>query len=520
MPKEDKYIERHIVIGLITSTEYLNQIRDVWDERLLQSDTARRISSWCVDYYDKYSKAPNQNIEGIYFQKLKEGMPDDVAEEIEEDILPDLSEEYEREKFNVEYLLDRTRQYFTERNLKLHSDEIQSLLDQGSITEAEKEAYDYRPLKKDIDNNINLSDPGSLERVAAAFAEPMQPILEYPGPLGSFINRQLTRDSFVAFLAPEKRGKSYMLLDMARRGVKQRLKVAFFQAGDMSEKQQLRRIGIHLAKKSDLPEYTGKMYEPVKDCVYNQLDECDLDIRESDQGLEGPRRPSSIEEIRQEMTFERLKELYESEQNADYKNCHNCSKFHHSHWGCPFLKKTDVGASLEETEAKKVFQEYFVDKKRSFILATFPNNTLSVQEIRNTLDVWYRESFVPDMIVVDYADLLVDNSNNDFRHKQDQIWKELRSVSEERHVLLVTATQADARSYDSDTLSLNNFSEDKRKLSHVTAMFGLNQDPKGREKDIGIMRLNELVLREGEFQGQVHVLQNLKRGQPVVTSYW
>ena len=50
--------------------------------------------------------------------------------------------------------------------------------------------------------------------------------------------------------------------------------------------------------------------------------------------------------------------------------------------------------------------------------------------------------------------------------------------------LVVTATQADANSYDRTSLKMSNFSEDKRKLAHVTAMYGLNQDPAGREKGI------------------------------------
>jgi len=69
---------------------------------------------------------------------------------------------------------------------------------------------------------------------------------------------------------------------------------------------------------------------------------------------------------------------------------------------------------------------------------------------------------------------------------------------------------------------MENFSEDKRKYAHVTAMYGLNMDHKGREKELGILRINEIVIRESDFnnQTQVHVLQNLRRGQPCLTSYW
>jgi len=122
--------------------------------------------------------------------------------------------------------------------------------------------------------------------------------------------------------------------------------------------------------------------------------------------------------------------------------------------------------------------------------------------------------------------LLVPDVRMEFRHQQNEIWKALRGLSQERRKgiqpLIITATQADANSYDRDLLRLKNFSEDKRKYSHVTAMYGLNQDPHGREKKIGIMRINELVLREGAFDDNrvVYILQNLKRGQPYLGSYF
>ncbi len=87
---------------------------------------------------------------------------------------------------------------------------------------------------------------------------------------------------------------------------------------------------------------------------------------------------------------------------------------------------------------------------------------------------------------------------------------------------MASVTQSDADSYERDRLKSKNFSEDKRKYGHVTAMYGLNQDKTDREKEIGIMRINEIMLREGAFSSinEVYVLQNLKRGQPCLSSYW
>ena len=84
----------------------------------------------------------------------------------------------------------------------------------------------------------------------------------------------------------------------------------------------------------------------------------------------------------------------------------------------------------------------------------------------------------------------------------------------------MTATQAAASSYKKDTIDLTDFSEDKRKFAHVTAMYGMNQTPE--EKKLGILRLNELVVRESDFDStrQVKVLQCLSRGRPLIGSYF
>ena len=88
--------ERKIVIGLIASTEYLNKVEPIWDSTLLASKACQRISSWCWKYFHKYGKAPGRDIDGIFFNKVNNGLDEELAQEIEEEILPGLSEEWEK----------------------------------------------------------------------------------------------------------------------------------------------------------------------------------------------------------------------------------------------------------------------------------------------------------------------------------------------------------------------------------------------------------------------------------------
>ena len=513
----NKNIERRIVIGLISSSAFIKEIREIYSSKFLKASMAKRLASWCVDYYDKYQKAPGMDIEGIYFEKLKKGLPKEIGEEIEEEILPNLNEEYLDENLNVDYLIDQTKDYFAERHLSMHSEQIVALLNEGELVEAAKLATNYKPVSKNAGNTVDFSEPAILTRVEAAFAESQSPLIKFPKQLGLFLNPQMVRTALLAFMAKEKTGKSYLLMELITRAVKQKRKVAFFQAGDMSEGQQIRRFCVHLAKKSNLEKYAGKMTQPCRDCIHNQRDTCEKDIRECDFGVF---EDKTVEQIRNEMTYEELKEVFD--ENPDYKPCYNCKEYVTKPWGAVWMENIDVGKPLTVKEATNLWEDYFINSKRQVKMSTHPNGTLTIPMMNSIMDLWETtDGFIPDIIVLDYADLCEDDSH-EFRHKQNNIWKGLRAMSQKRHALTISVTQTDADSYERNLLSMKNFSEDKRKFAHVTAMYGMNQDPKGREKKLGILRLNELAIREGDFNNAnvCYVLQNLRRGLPYVGSYF
>jgi hypothetical protein len=149
-------IERKIVIGLITSTEFLRGIKDIWESKLLESDVARRLSNWCWEYYNKYEEAPGREIETIFYSKIKDStFPKAIAEEIEQDILPALSKEFEITEFNVEYVLEEAIKYLNDRHLARHNEDVEALLAAGKREEAEKLALSYKPLGG---SQINIED--------------------------------------------------------------------------------------------------------------------------------------------------------------------------------------------------------------------------------------------------------------------------------------------------------------------------------------------------------------------------
>jgi ferredoxin len=315
-------------------------------------------------------------------------------------------------------------------------------------------------------------------------------------------------------MAPEKRGKTWLLMDIMLQAHKQNKKVLLFQAGDMTENQQIARMMVSITKHTNriMPE---DIYVPVIDCIKNQCNDCALSVRECDLGVFAHIGEKELRE--NQPTKMQLIEAYKD--NPEYKPCINCSQFAKSRWGTVFVVKRKSPDTLTINAAQEAAERYFT--KDNIRISTHSNGTLSVYKMKTIIKKLKAKNFEPDIVLVDYGDLLVDFSVKEERHKQNQIWKDMRGCSQEYNNLWIVPTQTDADSYEKDTIKQKNFSEDKRKYGHVTAMFGLNQDNKGREKEIGIIRVNKILVREGENTNeQVHVIQRLEIGRPIVTSYF
>ena len=218
------------------------------------------------------------------------------------------------------------------------------------------------------------------------------------------------------------------------------------------------------------------------------------------------------------VTHSALLEAYK--EYPEYKPCRNCKEGKGAVW----LEHIKQVQPLTWKEAYKEMKEWREKYNQKFKLCTYANETLSIHEINKLLALWEKQDgFVPDVVIIDYADILTsdpDCSKLDYRNQINKMWQRMRKLSQEKHCLLITATQTAASSYDKESISLSDFSEDKRKYAHTTATYSLNQTDE--EKKIGILRIGELVVRESEFDRtrQIKVLQCLQRGRPFIGSFF
>lgn len=452
--------ERQILIGLIVDKNVLAKIAPKFQNGMFRTPYSNLIAQWCVNYFNKYGKPPQKHIEAIFSGWAEENKDKNTIELIEK-FLSSLSEQYEdlKKDSNSQYIIDIAGKYFNEVKLEKLSEAIQNDVETGEINRAKERVNNYRQIELGVGTGVDVLQ--DKEAIKEAFREKTEPLIQYPGALGEFFGNSLERDGFISFMGPEKRGKTWWLIDIAYRAMLQRKKVAFFAVGDMSQNQMMRRFMIRAAAR---PLLAKEIKYPIK--------------IEKESEDENARVKYKIKNFKKPLSWQKA-----------YKIC------------------------------KNIMHKKIKSNKPLLKLSCFPNSTLKVKEIENILKEWEKEEWTADVIVIDYADILnMDYYGLEGRERINETWKQLRALSQKYHCLVVTATQSDADSYDVKTMGKSNFSEDKRKIAHVTGMIGLNQT--NEEKINGVMRLNWIARREEEFHEFVcvYVAGCLSIGNPAVKS--
>lgn len=459
--KKNSDQERRILIGMIVDPIVLGRITSKYQSQMFKSKWANIIAKWCLKYYHKYEKAPVKNIESL-FESWSARTRDKSTVNLVDKFLASLSEEYEdlESESNSNYIIDIAGDYFNQVRIERLVESVESDISEGKPNKAHSRLVGYNKIEMGVGEGINVLQ--DEEAIREAFdINRKETLIEFPGALGKFFKGSLEREGFIAFMGKKGVGKSFWLQTIAWEAMVQRKRVAFFEVGDMGKNQTMRRLMVRAAKQ---PRFPSDVYYPIR--IYRNE-------------REKVKRKFILKEYEKKLSWQKA-----------YKAC------------------------------QKVMQKKVKSKESYFKLSCHFNSTLGVDGIENILQDWEREGgWIPDVIVIDYADILkMEYSNKEGRDCINETWKQLRALSQRRHCLLASATQSDADSYDRGTLKMKNFSDDRRKIDSVTGMIGINQSE--GEKKRGIMRLNWISLRDDEFHPShcVHVAGCLALANPAIKS--
>jgi hypothetical protein len=110
-------------------------------------------------------------------------------------------------------------------------------------------------------------------------------------------------------------------------------------------------------------------------------------------------------------------------------------------------------------------------------IVVYPKYSLTYKDIQKELDNLIRkDNFIPDIIIIDYADILIMDSKHLDYKLEDERWKLLAQLAGNTNALLITATQANLAGHKTESLDSTHQGGFYGKNRHVNAMIGLNQN--------------------------------------------
>jgi len=466
-------LERQIVIGLITSSEFIRDIQQIYINDSFKIPFAKTITQWCFEYFDKYQKAPGKHIERIFYEK--EAFLDADESDMIKEFFEGISEQYvNSDKFDEPYILDKAEEYFRNRSLKCLMSDIQHHLVNDNIDDAESLIKNYTNITKTkikgvdpiFDLNI-INDALDLDTSDRLFS--------FPGVLGQTMG-YLERGWLFSFVGSSGTGKTWWLMYAALKALFSGLNVLFVSL-EMSEKQMVKRIQHYI---TGLP---SKKYEGVVDIPYF---EC--------------------ENIQSCNHFKKKK-----------AKCDICK----SYTPVILYKKSSKKEMTFEQAAKKsnAIKKSALLRGNKFKLVTFPSKSVNMEGLRSYLNNLEKmEGFSPDVIVTDYADKFAPaNNRTDNRHQIASIWEEHKALALEKNCLVITASQSNT-ARTGKKIKQGDWAESIAKLELLDAGMAINMSPDDKKK--GCMKAVMLKQRHDDFSlnTEITVLHNYRIGRPYLGS--
>ncbi len=118
-----------------------------------------------------------------------------------------------------------------------------------------------------------------------------------------------------------------------------------------------------------------------------------------------------------------------------------------------------------ELQNLSVFKEKIYDEIKDLsgklIVKEYPTRSASIQTIKNHIDKLRRRDFEPDMIIVDYGDLIKPESSkrDEKRHQLETIYEEMRGLAQEVECPVWTASQTNRSGLNAEVITMESISE-------------------------------------------------------------
>jgi len=136
-------------------------------------------------------------------------------------------------------------------------------------------------------------------------------------------------------------------------------------------------------------------------------------------------------------------------------------------------RKQDIKKSLEDVDGTLIVKEY-------------PTKTATTNTIRAHIEKLKQQGIIPDMIILDYADLLRTlSSRREKREELESIYEEMRAIMMENNVVGWTASQTNRTGLNQEIITMQAISEAFNKCFISDFIFSMSRTSEDKQKNGG-----------------------------------
>ena len=174
--------------------------------------------------------------------------------------------------------------------------------------------------------------------------------------------------------------------------------------------------------------------------------------------------------------------------------------------------KLIADSDVEEYLSKKID----IMRNPNLVIKCFPSGSLTIEKLEAYLDnLEAYKGFIPDIILLDYLDLMAINSDNK-RNDLGRVGVELRGIAGNRNLAMVNVSQTNRVAEGAKVLTRRFLGEDFSKVQTTDVFITTNKT--AIEKELGLMRIYVDKGRNDKDGDLIVCSQNLSIGRFIINS--
>ena len=146
-----------------------------------------------------------------------------------------------------------------------------------------------------------------------------------------------------------------------------------------------------------------------------------------------------------------------------------------------------TGVGLKDLiHSKDIVMEKIKDVAGRLIIKEYPTKSASTKNLENHIEKLLKRGIKPDVVIVDYADLLRPRrSSSEKRHELENIYEELRAIAQKHECTVLTASQTNRGGLNAEVITMESISEAFNKCFVADFIYSLSRTPTDKQSNKG-----------------------------------